>query len=94
MAGYRIAAISLVAELVKSFDSLSHSKVLTTSATKLLDEEPHKPILVAACNHIGNNANIEIDDLLRGHRIAGDDGHFFANVLRGARVQRVGNHVQ
>ena len=43
VAGYRIAAFSYVAELVKSFDSPSFSKVLTTSATKLaikFEEEP------------------------------------------------------
>ena len=33
MTGYRIAAFSSVAELVKSFDSPRLSKVLTTSAT-------------------------------------------------------------
>lgn len=47
--GYRIAAISFVVELVKSFDSHGFSKVLTTSATKLatkFDEEPKRGKLV------------------------------------------------
>ena len=37
VAGYRIAAFTCVAELVKSFDYPSLSKVLTTSATKLVE---------------------------------------------------------
>ena len=40
MAGYRSAALSCVAELVKSFDSPSFSKVLTTSATILPTKFP------------------------------------------------------
>ena len=36
VAGHRIEALSFVAELVKSFDSPTFSKVLTTSATNLL----------------------------------------------------------